>query len=104
MGPRYTSVGAWGQVGVLLFPNRLDLAVRASWANPSLDLSDDRLLMGEAQMAWYIHAPTPIVKLRYGYSDQRSPGMTALGVVTLPATAGHLQIITLAAQPRAVSA
>jgi hypothetical protein len=95
MGAAYTSIGAWGQLGVLLLPRRLDAAVRASWANPSLDLSKDRLLMGEAQMAWYVHAPTLIVKLRYGYSDQQSPGMTALGAVTLPATAGHLQIITL---------
>jgi hypothetical protein len=95
MGPRYTSVGAWGQVGVLLFPNRLDVAVRASWANASLDLSNDMLFMGEAQVAWYVRAPTLIVKLRYGYSDQQTPGTTALGAVTLPATAGHLQIITL---------
>ncbi len=94
-GPRYTSVGAWGQLGVLLLPRRLDFAVRGSWANASLDLSDDLLFMGEAQVAWYVRAPMLIVKLRYGYSDQQSPGMTALGAVTLPATVGHLQIITL---------
>lgn len=94
-GARYTSLGAWGQLGVLLLPARLDVAVRLSWANPSTSLGDDRLLIGEAQVAWYIRAPTLILKLRYGYSDQQSPGMTALGAVTLPATVGRLQIVTL---------
>ena len=94
-GPSYTSLGAWGQAGLLLLPRRLDAAARLSWANPSIDLSSDRLLMGEVQVAWYAQAPTMIVKLRYGYSYQQSPGSAALGAVTLPATTGRLQIITL---------
>jgi hypothetical protein len=95
MGAAYTSVGAWGQIGVLVVPRMLDVAVRLSWANPSTSLSDDRLLIGEAQVATYVQAPTLIVKLRYGYGDQQSPGMAALGPVTLPATAGRTQVITL---------
>jgi len=93
--PGYQSIGAWGQVGVRILPARLDAAVRASWANPSIDLDDDRFLSGEAQAACYIAAPRLIFKLRYGISDQRSPGSAALGAVTLPATAGRTQVATL---------
>jgi hypothetical protein len=91
----YTSFGVWGQVGVLIWPRRLDAAVRVSWANPSTALSQDRFLGGEAQIAWYVSVPTLIVKLRYGISDQQSPGSAALGAVSLPATAGRLQLATL---------
>jgi hypothetical protein len=91
---RYTSVGAWGQAGVLLWPRKLDIAVRVSGANPSRSLAGDRFVSGEAQLAWYVSVPTLIVKLRYGISDQKSPGMTALGDVTLPASTGRLQIVT----------
>ena len=91
----YTSFGAWGQVGVLLLPRFLDVAVRFNWVNPSTGLSNDRLLAAEAQVAWYIDAPNLILKLRYGIGDQQSPGMTALGSVQLPAQAGREQVITL---------
>ena len=73
----------------------MDAAVRLSWTNPSTDLDDDRFLAGEAQVAWYVAAPALIVKLRYGISDQQSPGSAALGAVTLPATAGRTQVGTL---------
>lgn len=94
-GPAYDSVGAWGQVGVRILPRRLDAALRASWANPSTDLADDRFLGGDAQVALYVAAPQLIFKLRYGISDQHSPGSAALGAVTLPATAGRTQVATL---------
>ena len=91
----YQSIGAWGQVGVRLLPQLLDVAIRVSWANPSVDLDDDRFVSGEAQLAWYGVAPWLIVKLRYGIGDQQSPGSAALGAVTLPATAGRTQVATL---------
>ncbi len=94
-GSGYTSIGAWGQVGVRLLPRHLDAAVRVSWANPSTDLAGDRLLAGEAQVAWYAAAPMVIVKLRYGIGDQESPGSAALGDVALPATVGRTQVATL---------
>ncbi len=94
-GPAYTSVGAWGQVGVRILPRRLDAAIRGSWTNPSTGLTDDRFLSGEAQVAWYVAAPSLIVKLRYGIGDQHSPGSAALGAVTLPAVAGRTQVGTL---------
>jgi len=91
----YLSVGAWGQVGVLLLPKHLDAAVRISWTNPSTTLTDDRFFSAEGQLAYYISAPTLILKLRYGYGNQESPGTMALGSLTLPATAGRTQLITL---------
>jgi hypothetical protein len=93
--PSYTSVGAWGQLGVLLIRRWLDAAVSASWTNPSTSLGKDRLLGGEAQVACYIAAPTLILKLRYASFEQRTPGKDALGAVTLPATAGRTQLATL---------
>jgi hypothetical protein len=93
-GAGYTSLGAWGQVGVLLWARTLDLAVRVSWADPSTSLAGDRFLSGEAQVAWYVSVPTLIVKLRYGIGDQKSPGAAALGDVSLPANVGRLQIVT----------
>jgi hypothetical protein len=94
-GPSYVSLGAWGQVGVLLVPRHLDVAVSGSWADPSTSLSGDRLLGGEGQVAYYISAPTLILKLRYAYFDQQTPGLGALGSVPLPATAGRTQVVTL---------
>ena len=93
--PSYTSVGAWAQLGVLIFRRKLDAAVQGDWADPSTRLSTDRFLAGEGQVTYYVKAPTLIVKLRYAYADQQSPGMTALGPVKLPGTAGRAQLITL---------
>jgi hypothetical protein len=94
-GSAFTSLGLWGQLGILLVPHTLDLGVRVSWANPSTTLADDRLIAGEVQLAYYVHAPNLVLKLRYGNGDQHSPGMTALGPVTLPLAAGHTQLVTL---------
>lgn len=91
----YTSLGAWGQVSVLLVRRWLDFAVQGGWTNPSTSLSNDRFLGGEGQVTYYVKAPTLILKLRYAYADQQTPGTTALGSVTLPGTAGRTQLITL---------
>jgi len=91
----YTSVGAWAQLSVLVFRKLLDVAVLGAWADPSTSLSNDRFLAGEGQVACYVKAPTLILKLRYAYADQETPGMTALGAVKLPGTAGTTQLITL---------
>ena len=90
----YLSLGLWGQFGVLLVPKWLDVSVRISWTNPSTTLTDDLFFSAEGQVAYYISAPTLILKLRYGFGNQESPGTTALGAVTLPATAGRTQLIT----------
>jgi hypothetical protein len=93
----YTSVGAWAQLGVLIIRRTLDAAVQGDWTNPSTSLSNDRFLAGEGQVTYYVKAPTLILKLRYAYADQQTPGMTALGSVKLPATAGRTQLITFQA-------
>ena len=93
--PSYTSIGAWGQVSVLLVPKWLDVAAQAGWTNPSTTLTNDRFLGGQGQLTYYVKAPSLILKLRYALLDQQTPGMAALGVVALPATAGRTQVITL---------
>ena len=76
----YTSVGAWGQIGILLIPRNLDLGFRVNWLNPSTDLANDRFISGEVQLAYYVsHSPNLVVKLRYGFGNQQTPGMDALG-------------------------
>jgi hypothetical protein len=93
--PHYTSVGAWGQASVLLVRRWVDFAVQGAWANPSTSLSKDRFLSGEGQVTYYVKAPTLILKLRYAYADQQTPGMAALGAVTLPGTPGREQLVTV---------
>ncbi len=94
--PRFTGIGAFGQLGVLVIPHLLDIAARFSWLNPSTQLSDDKFWSIEAQTALYIHAPQLVLKLRYGYGRQSSPGEEALGVVPLPvANVGNLHIASL---------
>lgn len=90
----YTSVGAWAQLGVLIIRQRLDAAVQGDWADPSTSLSNDRFLAGEGQVTYYVKAPMLILKLRYAYADQQTPGTTALGSVKLPGNAGRTQLIT----------
>jgi hypothetical protein len=92
---RYDAGGVWGQVGVLLVPRLLDFAVRGNWIDADTSLSNVRTLIGEAQVACYIHPPVLILKLRYGIADQQTPGMTALGSVSLPIEAGRSQVLTL---------
>jgi hypothetical protein len=95
-GDSYTSVGVWGQFGVLLNPRTLDIAVRVNWLDPSTDLDDDYFYSGEVQVAYYVtHSPNLVVKLRYGIGEQQSPGMEALGPVSLFTREGELQIATL---------
>ncbi len=85
----------------MLLPRHLDVAVRVGWINPSLDLDDDRFVSGEAQIAWYIHAPALIVKLRYGIGDRHR--RAALGDVTLPVAVGRTQVVDGAGQPGALA-
>jgi hypothetical protein len=95
-GDAYTSIGVWGQIGFLLIPRTLDLGLRGNWLNPSTTLSNDRFVSGEIQLAYYVmHTPNLVVKARYGYGDQSSPGDAALGAVPLFTKAGRIHIGTL---------
>jgi hypothetical protein len=94
--PRFTSIGAFGQLGVLIIPHLLDVAARVNWLNPSTSLPTDRFWSLELQTAIYIHAPNLVMKFRYGYGRQDSPGTEALGKVPLPvANTGNLHIATV---------
>ena len=94
--PSYQSVGAWGQVGVLLVPRRLDIAARFNWLDASTDLYDDTMVSAELQFAYYVHAPNVVVKLRGGIADQESPSPDVdMGAVKLYLPAGTSYIGTL---------
>jgi hypothetical protein len=94
-GDSYTSVGAWGQIGILVIPRLVDVGFRVNWLDASRDLDDDRFISGEVQVAYYAsHSPNLVVKLRYGIGEQQSPGMEALGPVTLFTRQGTLHIGT----------
>jgi hypothetical protein len=92
---KYDAFGIWAQVGVLLVPRWVDFALRGNWIEPSTSLDNVRTLIGEAQVAYYIHAPVLVLKLRYGIGDQQTPGTAALGSLSLPITAGRSQVLTL---------
>ena len=95
MGAAYTSVGAWGQVGVPLVDKTLDISTRFNWLDASTALSDDAFYSIEGQLAYYVsHSQGLVVKLRYAYGHQNSPGEEALGDVPLVTTAGNTQIFT----------
>jgi hypothetical protein len=94
-GPAYWSWGVWGQAGVLLVPDTLDVAIRANYVNPSVDLRDDTFESIEAQLGWYIDAPFVTASVRYGLARQRSPGAAALGDVELPVgVVGTINVFT----------
>ena len=71
---------------MLLVPHWVDFGVRGNWIDPSTSLSNVRTLIGEAQVAYYIHAPVLVLKLRYGIADQQTPGTTALGRCRSPSS------------------
>jgi hypothetical protein len=94
-GDTYDSVGVWGQIGVLIWPHTMDVGLRFNWLDPSVDLDNDTFVSGEAQVAYYVtHSPNLVVKLRYGIGRQQSPGMDALGAVTLITKQGNFQLAT----------
>jgi hypothetical protein len=94
-GAEYTSWGVWGQAGVLLVPDTLDIGIRANYVNPSLDLHDDTFDSIEAELGWYIDSPVLEAQLRYGLARQRSPGAAALGDVELPVgVVGTINVFT----------
>ncbi len=93
--PAFTSIGVWGQVGYMLVDRILDLGVRVNWLDASTDLSNDRLYSVEGQLGYYpFSTQTLVLKLRYAYGRQNSPGEDALGSVPLVAPEGKYHIAT----------
>jgi hypothetical protein len=96
MGAPFTSVGAWGQLGVPLIERTLDVAARVNWLNASTSLAGDQFYSVEGQLAFYAsRSQNLVVKLRYGFGHQSSPGAAALGEVPLILPAGRTQLGTL---------
>jgi hypothetical protein len=92
----YTSVGAWGQLGVPIIDKTMDVATRFNWLNPSTTLANDQFYSIEGQVAWYVsHSQNLVIKLRYALGHQDSPGMAALGDVPLVLPAGRTQLGTI---------
>jgi hypothetical protein len=95
-GPKFTSVGGWGQIGVPIVERTMDIATRINWLNASTDLSNDQFYSIEGQVAYYVtHSQHLVIKARYAYGHQDSPGTAALGSVPLILPAGRTQLFTL---------
>ncbi len=94
--PGYNSQGVWGQVMVDVYRNMFGVGGRFNWINPNMDVSHDRVLEGEAQVAWFIQPPELVLKLRYAILDQKEPDPAALGPgYQIPFIAGTTNLVTL---------
>jgi hypothetical protein len=94
--PKDTSVGAWGQLGVLLWERKLDVAARLSWIDVNIERSHDQAFGIEGATSWYFHAPNVVFKLRYGYGSQQTPpdSRTTSGGAQLILEPGPIHIMT----------
>jgi hypothetical protein len=90
--PDFTAAGAWGYVIVNLWKNKLAGGVEFDWVDPNTDVSSDSLTVAQAELAWFIHAPDLVLKLRYAHANQQTP---TTGGVSLPYMAGSTNIVTL---------
>ncbi|MBZ4407767.1 OprO/OprP family phosphate-selective porin [Myxococcus sp. XM-1-1-1] len=91
----FSTYGAWGQVLVNVYRNRLGAGVRMNWLDPHADITGDRTLELEAQVAWFIQAPELMLKLRYGWLDQGTPDAPLPTGVQLPFSPGTSGVTTL---------
>ncbi|MFT3927026.1 MAG: porin [Myxococcales bacterium] len=92
----YGSYGAWGQAVFNLYKNLLGIGARCGWMNPSTDLANDQSTEVEAQLAYFIHPPELVLKLRYAWLKQKSPDLAdaPYGFV-LPFAEGKSNLATL---------
>ena len=91
----FVSWGVWGEAGVAIVANRLDIAARVNYVDPSTSLTDDTFVSLEGQLAYYFD-PKVRLELRYGIGVQHDPGEAALGPVSLPVGVdGTIQVLTL---------
>jgi hypothetical protein len=87
--------GAWGQVILNAYKNLIGVGARCNWIDPNNELPSDRALEFEGQVAWFIHPPEVVLKLRYAWLDQKTPGAARLGEFTLPFVTGTSNLATL---------
>jgi hypothetical protein len=92
--PPYTSWGVWAQLGVLLYDQLVDAALRFDYLVPSITLPHDRLVAGEGEVSWYIDAPRLVLRARYAHANQASPANPG-GVVLPVSKPGTYDVFTL---------
>jgi hypothetical protein len=92
-GPaEYNSLGAWGQVGVMVVDRTVDVGVRGNVLDASDDLDNDMFYSIEGQVGYYpVHTQNLQLKLRYGYAKQEDPGVEDAPLFTVP---GDHQLLT----------
>jgi hypothetical protein len=94
--PGYNSQGVWGQFMLDVYRQTIGVGARFNWLNPNMDVSSDRVLEGEGQVAWFINPRHLVLKLRYALLDQKEPDPAALGPgYQLPFIPGTTNVITL---------
>jgi hypothetical protein len=94
--PGYSSQGVWGQVMLDVYRRMFGVGARFNWLNPNMEVSSDRVLEGEGQVAWFINPPHLVLKLRYALLDQKQPDPAALGPgYQLPFIPGTTNVVTL---------
>ncbi|WP_421537245.1 porin [Myxococcus fulvus] len=91
----FSSFGAWVQADYVIYKKTVDVGVRLSYLNPSFDLDDDLLYIGEAQLAWFVNAPHLAFKLRYQIAHQEAANGAEDASVVIPKDPGTSQLITL---------
>lgn len=93
--PGHTAQGAWGQIIANAYANIIGVGARVNWLDPTSEFSNDEVIEAEGQVAWFIHAPELVLKLRYAYLHQKTPDAATLGTFTLPFAPGHTNLVTL---------
>ncbi|XXF79979.1 hypothetical protein P2318_09575 [Myxococcaceae bacterium GXIMD 01537] len=93
--PNFTSFGTWLQADYVVYKKLVDVGVRLSFLNASLELDDDLLWIGELQVGCFMDAPYLAVKLRYQIAYQQTPDPALLGAVPLAKDPGTTNLITL---------
>lgn len=94
-GGAFNSTGAWGQVIWNIYNNRFGLGSRLGWIDPNRTIADDQSWEIEGQTAWFIHSTDLVLKLRYAWLLQNSPGDEKLNGFILPYIAGTTHVVTL---------
>ncbi|AKU91988.1 hypothetical protein [Vulgatibacter incomptus] len=92
----FVSVGAWAQLGYIVYGRTVALGARWSWLDPSSHLGHDQFNRIEGLIAWLVDPTHLHLQLRYGIAHQEAP-TGDLDSVPLIAPTGTSQTLTLQA-------
>ncbi len=90
--PKYLQHGGFAQLLVDVWAQRIGLGVQFDWLDPNTSVDSDSAFLGEAMVAWFIHNPDLVLKLRYAHVSQQTP---ADPDATTPYTPGQTNLFTL---------